>query len=116
MANNTVHLIGDIYWMPPHKPEKPRMPPNESFRALSFFTSDNSTGWTVTLNYSPISLEGQESFYKVRLNFAFLDDKRDKLKRLSKNTEIIIQDGFRVIAVCRNIQFPENEFSIDTKW
>jgi hypothetical protein len=116
MKNPPVHLVGVICWLPPHKPERPKFPPGESFRALGVFTSDHSSGWTVAFNYAPVSLDGKSECYQVRLYFAFLDNKRDEIKRLSKNTEVIIQDGHKVIAVCRNIQIPETEILMDSPW
>jgi hypothetical protein len=116
MTKKSVHVIGVICWLPPHKPERPRFPPGESFRALGVFTSDHSSAWTLAFNYSPILLEGQHDCYQVRLNFASLDEKRDEIKRLSKNAEVIIQDGYKVVAVCRNIQMPEIETFMDSPW
>ena len=111
-----VHILADIYWLPTHNPERSENFPPNGFRTLSFFTSDFSTGWTVHINYSKDSLQGQANCYRVRLFFYFLDEKRDELKRLTKNAEVLIMDGFKVIAVCRNLRIPKADIYMDSLW
>lgn|GEM_PF-3487782 len=116
MKKMPVHILADIYWLPPHKPESPRIHPRTSFRTVSFFTSDFSSGWTVEAKVSKNSLLNQTDSFSAKLFFYFLDEKRDEIRQLSKNAEVLIMDGFHVAAVCRNLRIPETEIFMDSPW
>lgn len=96
-----VHLVGKIFWLPAHRPEKSPFPPETIFRALAKFTSDFTPSYTVLVSYSSIGFE--QGFHDVRLNVTF--GKIDDIQRLAKNSEFIIMDGYKVIAVCRNLTY-----------
>jgi hypothetical protein len=99
-----IHLVGKIFWLPHHKPEKSPFPTETIFRALAKFTSDFMPSYTVLVSYSS-TVNGQE-FHDVRLNIPFGDI--DDIQKLAKNTEILIMDGYKVIAICRNLIFTAN--------
>jgi hypothetical protein len=110
-----IHLIGGICWLPPEKSNQKIKPPNTVFRALGKFTSNLIISTTVLVNYSPIALSESWRCYKVRLNFAFLS--QNEVERLMINTEVLIMDGYKVIAICRNIRRPILENSkMDDEW
>lgn len=105
----SVHFLGEICWLPPHKPERKMFQPMTNFRALGKFTSDFSEPeMTVLINYSSFHLHNSPNCHKVRLHFAFLNGKVDEINRLSKNCEVLILDAYKVIAVCRNIRLSES--------
>lgn len=99
-----VHIVGRIYWLPPHKLAKPLFTAETVHRALGKFTSDFTVAYTVLFSYSSSTLE--QGFHNVRLNFTFCES--TLLHKLVKNSEILIMDGFKVIAVCRNLTIIEN--------
>lgn len=108
-----IHILGKIFWLPPHRPGKPLFPPETSFRALAKFTSDFSPSYTVLASYS--SLVSEQGFHEVRINVTF--GKVDDIQRLTKNSELIILDGYKVIAVCRDLNFAAfNGNQIDDPW
>jgi hypothetical protein len=112
-----IHLNGVICWLPPHKPGRVKFPPNASFRAMAMFTSDLSFATDGVVNYSPFPLNDQVSCFEVRLSFPFLANPIDEIRRLSKNSEILIMDAYKVIAVCRNIALPEKPAeNVDDEW
>ena len=96
-----IHLVGKIFWLPPHRPEKLPFPPEVIFRALAKFTSDFTPSHTVLVSYS--STMSEQGFQDVRLNITF--GKVDDIQELAKNSELLIMDGYKVIAVCRNLTF-----------
>jgi hypothetical protein len=112
-----VHLLGVIHWLPPYRSERKRFPAKTNFRALVKFTSDFSLQeMTALVNYSPYPLDNSNDF-EVRLHFAFLEEKKDEIDRLSKKCEVLLLDAYMVIAVCRNISVPEspNQY-LDDVW
>jgi len=119
MKRYPIQIIGTIYWLPPHKPDKPRFQfsPAKEFRAIGIFTSDLSgLVREALINYSPYP-ECQSDCFKVRLWYWTLEGKYDEMKKLSKNSEILIMDGSRVIAVCRNLSVPGPSAGyIDDDW
>jgi hypothetical protein len=116
MGKYPVQFIGVICWLPPHKPDRQRFPPGEQFTAIARFTSDLSGPvLEARVNYSPFPLS-QEDCFEVRLHYHTLINKDDEIKRLARYTEILIMDGHRVIAVCRNISVPNSPIDIDDDW
>lgn len=116
MENHPVHFIGVICWLPPHKPEKQRFPPGETFLAIARFTSDFSGPvLEARINYSQFPLL-QDACYRVRLHYRTLEGKCDEIKKLARYTEILIMDGHRVIAVCRDISIPNYQIHLEDKW
>lgn len=106
MNKYSVQVKGLLCWVPSHEPERPRFPPNTFFLAIARFTSDLCADvLEAMINYSPHK-ELQGDCYKVRLHFVSLDGKDEEIKRLSKNSEILIMDAHKVIAVCHNISLP----------
>jgi hypothetical protein len=106
MKNYPAHFIGIICWLPLHKIERARFSSGQGFVAVARFTSNLSGPVLEALvNYSPIP-ELLNGCYKVRLHFRTLDGKEDEIRKLAKNTEILIMDAYKVIAVCRNISLP----------
>lgn len=107
MKNYPVHFTGLIYWLPPHKVERIRFPPGQGFVAVARFTSDLSGPVREALvSYSPISVLLHE-YYEVRLHFRTLNGHENEARKLAKNTEILIMDSYKVIAVCRNLSVPD---------
>jgi hypothetical protein len=116
MKNYPVHLVGTIYWLPPHKQGRVKFPPGHKFIAIARFTSDLS-GSTLeaVVSYSPFQEDDIEC-YQVRLSYRMLGEHKEELERLAKNTEILIMDAYRVIAVCRDIAIPQSGLMIDDEW
>lgn len=116
MNTHPVHFVGVICWLPPHNPDRERFQPGETFVAIARFTS-NLSGPVLEagVNYSPIPLAQGECF-KVRLHYRTLEGKSDEIKRLARYTEILIMDGHRVIAVCRNISIPDSKINLEDEW
>ena len=83
MKKMPVHILADIYWLPPHKPESLRIHPRTSFRTVSFFTSDFSSGWTVEAKVSKNSLPNLTDSYSARLFFSLMKSEM-KLDGLAK--------------------------------
>src|SRR5258707_575970 len=99
MKNYPVHLIGMIFWLPLHTPGRIRFPPNYKFIAIARFTSDFSAPVVeAVVNYSPFQ-EANIEGYKVRLSFRTLGEHKNELARLAKNSEILIMNSYKVIAV-----------------
>src|SRR5574340_115935 len=94
-----IHLLGNIFWLPPHRPEKPLFPPETSFRTLAKFTSDFGPSHTALVSYS--SIISEYGFHEVRINITF--GKIDDIQSLEKNSELILLNGYQVIAVCRDL-------------
>lgn len=116
MEKYPVQFIGVICWLPPHNPNRQRFLPSENFVAIARFTSDLSGPvLEARVNYSPFPLSQNECF-KVRLHYRVLEGKDAEIKRLARYTEILIMDGHRVIAVCRNISVPDSQINIDDEW
>ena len=81
-----------------------RFDPATNFRALARFTSHFSLAFTVVVNFSPnLMKDGQ--CHRVRLNLAFA--KWSDIEKLSHNSEVLIMDSYKVIAVCRNLTVVE---------
>ena len=116
MKKMPIHVLADIYWLPPHNPESSKIPPNINFRTICFFTSDLSEGWTAEINCSKKTVLGQQNFYPTRLFFYALDERRDEIRRLSKSAEILITEGFKIIGICRSLYIPEDEIFMDSPW
>jgi len=116
MGKYPAQFIGVICWLPPHRPGKQRFQAGQAFLAIARFTSDLSGPvLEARVNYSPFLLP-QESCFRVRLHYRTLVDKNNEIKRLARYTEILIMDGHRVIAVCRNISVPNSPLDIDDEW
>lgn len=117
MEKYPVQIEGIICWLPPHKPERPRFPSNTPFLAITRFTSDLCADVLEAIIYYSPHRESMEDCYKVRLHFVSLDGKWEEIKRLSKNSEILIMDAYKVIAVCRNITLPVSPGTLlDNEW
>lgn len=117
MKNYPVHLIGLIYWLPPHTSERLRFPPNQGFVAVSRFTSNLfGPALEALVSYAPFPVL-QTECYKVRFHFRTLEGKEDEITKLTKNTEVLIMDAYKVIAVCRNISLPDLPLSnMNDEW
>ena len=117
MKTHPVHFVGVICWLPPHNPDRQRFQPSANFVAIARFTSDLSGPvLEAGINYSPFPLQQKECF-KVRLHYRTLVGKNlDEIKKLARYTEILIMDGHRVIAVCRNISVPDSQINLDDEW
>lgn len=117
MYIHPVHFVGVICWLPPHKSSRKRFPPSEIFVAIARFTSDLSGPvLEAGVNYSPFPLAEKECF-RVRLHYRTLMGKNlDEIERLARYTEILIMDGHRVIAVCRNIAVPDSHINLEDEW
>src|SRR5690242_16282440 len=116
MKNSPVHFTGIICWLPAHRVGKTRFPPDYKFLSLAKFTSDFSApDMDAVVSYSPIQ-ESNPECYKVRLYFRLLEGREDEIKRLARNSEIIIMDSYKVIAVCRNISIPASKQMMDAPW
>ncbi len=116
MKNSPVHFTGIICWLPTHRPGKIRFPPDYKFLAVAKFTSDFSApDMDAVVSYSPFQ-ESNTECYKVRLYFRLLEEREDEIRRLARNSEILIMDAYKVIAVCRNITVPEPHQMMDDVW
>jgi hypothetical protein len=116
MKNFPVQFTGTICWLPTHRPGKIRFPPAYKFLAAAKFTSDFSApDMDAVVSYSPFQ-ESSAECYKVRLYFRLLEGREDEIRRLAKNTEILIMDAYKVIAVCRNISLSESKQMMDDEW
>ncbi|MBI9047485.1 MAG: hypothetical protein JEZ06_23570 [Anaerolineaceae bacterium] len=116
MKKRNIQIIGTICWLPPHKPNRKRFPPDFPFLAIGRFTSDLSGDVLETyVNYSP-SCENDNSCFKVRLHYRTLEGKKEELEKKVKNSEVLIMDAYKVIAVCRNLSIPDDVGFIDDNW
>ncbi len=116
MKNSPVHFTGIICWLPTHRVGKIRFPPDNKFLAIAKFTSDFSApDMDAVVSYSPFP-ESNAECYKVRLYFRLLEGREDEIKRLGRNSEIMIMDAYKVIAVCRNISIPTSKQLMDDPW
>lgn len=116
MKKYPAQFIGVICWLPPHRPGKERFLPGVNFTAIARFTSDLSAPvLEADINYSPFPLLDDVCF-RVRLHYRRLVGKEDEIKRLARYTEILIMDGHRVIAVCRNISVPDSQINLEDEW
>lgn len=117
MNTHPVHFVGVICWLPPHNADRRRFQPGEPFVAIARFTS-NLSGPVLEagINYSPIPSLAQGECFKVRLHYRTLEGKSDENKRLARHTEILIMDGHRVVAVCRNISVPDSQIILEDEW
>jgi hypothetical protein len=97
--NYPIHLTGSIYWLPSHRPGKPRFPTETIIRALAKFTADFTPSYTVLISYS--STISSQGLYEVRLSFPFGDV--DVIRRQFSKSELLIMDAYKVIAVCRDL-------------
>ena len=102
--NLPIHLMGEIYLLPPYMQERSRLASNTNFRALARFTSDFSLAFTIVVNFSPDLMKDRQC-HRVRLNLAFA--KWSDIEKLSHNSEVLIMDSYKVIAVCRNLTVVE---------
>jgi hypothetical protein len=70
------------------------------FRALAKFPNDYSANFTATVeSYSPDCING---FHDAIIRIPFVEP--DRLKMLIKDSNIILLDGRRVIAICRDVK------------
>jgi hypothetical protein len=116
MKNFPVHFTGVICWLPTHRAEKLKFPPNYKFLTMAKFTSDLSAAdLDAVVSFSPYQTFNTEC-YNVRLYFNTLEGHEDELRRLGRNSEIILMDAYKVIAVCRNIAIPESQQMMDDPW
>ncbi len=116
MKEYPVQFVGVICWLPPHNPDRQRFSPGKSFVAIARFTSDLSGPvLEARVNYSPFPLSQNECF-KVRLHYRVLKGKDAEIRRLARNTEVLIMDAYKVIAVCRNISVPVSQIDVDDEW
>lgn len=117
MKTNQAHFVGVICWLPAHKPERQRFQAGEIFVAIARFTSDLAGPVReASINYSPISLSTVGECFDVRLHFRTLEGRRDEIEKLARYTEILIMDGHKVIAVCRNIIIPNSKIYLEDEW
>lgn len=116
MDKRPAQFLGVIYWLIPHKPGKKRFPPSVNFTAIARFTS-NLSGPVLEadVNYSPFPIF-EDTLFRVRLHFHTLVGKNDEIKRLARYTEILVMDGHKVIAICRDITLPLESIYIDDQW
>lgn len=101
MKNMEVYLTGIITWVLTSKSPSPKFNPNEIFRALAKFSSDWKPSLTVVVNYSPYPLL-RKNTYQVRLSFPFFD--RAEVVTLSKSSDLIILDSYKVLAICKELK------------
>lgn len=112
MEDFTIQLIGEICWFIPN--EKERFPPGHVFRAFAKFTSDFNPSFSVVMNYFPFE-QAKNVGYQVRLSFPFAQE--FEIQKLASRTEIIILDGYKVLAICRQIQLiDDNKKKMGDPW
>jgi hypothetical protein len=95
-----IQLFGQVFRLPSENSENKRFPPGKIFRIDARFTSNFGAAYIVLFNYSP-QLIKDKACYKVRLCFPRWQ--LDEVEKLSHNSEVILMDGYKVFAVCRNI-------------
>lgn len=105
MNKHPIHIQGIICWLPPSKPGRSHFPPEYPFLAQAIFTSDlhAPTMRDAFINYSPDRCCEPGECFKVRICFMSLIGQDEELNRLVKNSELIIMDSYKVIAVCRKL-------------
>jgi hypothetical protein len=109
MEKYPVHLLGIICWLPQHNPSRKRFEPNKYFVALIKFTSNFcSPDYEAIISYSPYKARDfQGDCFEARLHFpGILKNQEEKIKQLSRNSELLILDSYIVIAVCKRIKVP----------
>ena len=87
-----------LHWIP----GKNKFDFNKPFKALGKFTSDYDVAYTIEVTYSADCLYG---YHNATLKIPFAEP--DELKRLIFHSNIIILDGFIIIAVCNSITIKE---------
>lgn len=102
-----VQITAEIVWILDEYREK--FQPGKAFKSYAKFTSNFSSSFTAVVSYYG-TIDGQLQFHKVRLSFPFAMD--EEIKNLSRNTEILLLDAYKVYAICRNVVFVENQRSI----
>jgi hypothetical protein len=108
-----IHLLGRVYWLPSHHPERPSFYPGVNFRAYGKITTDFDLSYTVLINYSPQT--DDQGFNKVRVNIPIAS--QEDISRITRHSEIIILEGPRVVAVCRNLYPPrESDGKMGDRW
>ena len=95
---DNIQLVCKLNWVPPYINARDRFAPEISFRTYGVFTSDFEATYTVEVRYSKDCVDG---FHTAILEIPFAD--ANILKRLSRQTNIILMDSYRVIAVCKEI-------------
>jgi len=119
MEKYPIHIEGIICWLPPHTKGRSRFSPNKYFVALARFTSNlRGPDREAIVSYSPyLCDEDQKDCFNVRLHFFSLRKKENEIKKLIKNSELILMDSYIVIAVCRNLILPKaNSLFLDDEW
>jgi len=101
MEDLDVLLTGSITWVLTPKKKNKKIIPGLIFRALGKFTSDWDPAFTVVVNYSSSPLWEGET-YPVRLAFPLAD--RSHILQLCKNSEVVILDGPKVLAICHDLE------------
>jgi len=113
MRKYPIQIIGIICWLPSHNPNGQRFKfkPAQNFLAITRFTRNLSgpdlnlsgPGLETLVNYSPYP-ENQWDCFKVRLYYRNLEGKKDdEIEKLIKYSDILIMEGYKVIAICRNL-------------
>ena len=100
MDNN--QLKCKLHWVPPHTNARDRFAPKKLFRTYGVFTSDFKATYTVEVRFSENCVDG---FHDATLEIPFAE--LNVLKRLLKQTNIVLMDGYKVIAVCKEITIKE---------
>jgi hypothetical protein len=113
MNNFPVQLIGTIYWLPSHKPGRIQFPPDTIFRVSVRFTSDFSPSFSAVVRYSSKSCATGGN--PVRLSFPFVEG-LNRLTELTRNSEILLIDGYKVIAVCRELKLYTGNAKMGDAW
>lgn len=93
-----VQLVCKLHWVSPHMNARDRFAPEKLFRTYGVFTSDFDASYTVEVRFSENCVDG---FHDATLEIPFTE--LNVLKRLLKHTNIVLMDGYKVIAVCKEI-------------
>jgi len=112
MENFSVQLLGVIHWLPSHKPGRVQFPPDTPFRISVRFTSDFAPIYSAVVIY----LLGPDTSGRnpVRLSFPF--ENKNRIAELARNSEILLMDGYKVIAVCRELTPLNTDIRIGHPW
>lgn len=103
MFRNNYQLICEIHWVPPKREQMDKAIADNIFRAIAKFPNDYSANFTATVeSCSPDCING---FHDASIRIPFAEP--DQLEQLIKDSNIILLDGRRVIAVCRNVKIKE---------
>ena len=103
MFNNDFVLICELHWVPPKRKGTDKAIEEKIYRRLAKFPKDYSAAFTcVVENYSPECIDGFH-IAKIRIPFAL----PEQLKKLISDSDVLLFDGLKVDAICRNIRILE---------